>query len=87
MRFVTCTGLTNSPINWGTELTIRAATLADVAAITEIYNHYITDSIITFEEEVVSESEMAGRIQELQKCGFPWMRSIDGSMLAIGNSS
>jgi L-amino acid N-acyltransferase YncA len=33
---------------------IRAVTTNDAAAIGEIYNHYVANSIITFEEKVPS---------------------------------
>jgi phosphinothricin acetyltransferase len=47
-----------------TDLAIRRATAGDAAAIAAIYNPYIRDTVITFEEEAVSEAEMADRIAE-----------------------
>lgn len=41
---------------------IRLATSDDAAAICAIYNHYITTSTITFEEDEVDPAEMAQRI-------------------------
>lgn len=43
---------------------IRSVTAADVAAICEIYNHYVTTTAISFELEPVSVDEMARRINE-----------------------
>ncbi|MBP1625850.1 MAG: N-acetyltransferase family protein [Holophagaceae bacterium] len=51
---------------------IRPATLADAAAIAAIYNPYITDTVITFEEEAVSVEEMEGRIRKVSAT-FPWI--------------
>ena len=51
---------------------LRAATVADAAAIAEIYNHYVLHTIITFEEEAVTEAEMAGRITEVLGLKLPW---------------
>lgn len=51
---------------------IRPATLADAAAIAAIYNPYITDTVITFEEEAVSAEEMEGRIRKVSAT-FPWI--------------
>lgn len=48
---------------------IRSATTADAAAITAIYNHYVVNTIITFEEEEVTTEEMAQRIS----AGRPWL--------------
>lgn len=52
---------------------IRAAGPADAAAIAAIYNPYVTDSIITFEESVVSAAEMSQRISERLAAGHPWL--------------
>ena len=42
---------------------IRPATPADASAICSIYNHYIENTVITFEEEPVTVEEMAERIR------------------------
>jgi len=54
-------------------LTIRAATPQDAAAIAAIYNPYIADTTISFEEEPVSQVEMCGRIASVQDGGLPWL--------------
>ncbi len=51
---------------------LRTATAADAPAIAAIYNHYVVNTIITFEEEPVSDAEMAQRIAEVGELGFPW---------------
>lgn len=43
---------------------IRQATADDAARITEIYNWYVRNTIITFETAVVSPQDMTLRIQE-----------------------
>lgn len=64
--------------------TIRAATPADAAPIAAIYNYYVAETVVTFEEAAVSDSEMAGRIRNVtQQAGYPWLvhesgGSIDG---------
>lgn len=50
---------------------IRLATSADASAIAAIYNHYVTGTTITFEEEPVSVTEMAARIENVN-AQFPW---------------
>lgn len=52
---------------------IRSATPADAAAIAGIYNYYITDTIVTFEETTVTGGEMAGRIAAVLGAGHPWL--------------
>ena len=50
---------------------IRLATPADAAAVCRIYNHYVRDTIISFEEAPVPAAEMAARIDELCRT-YPW---------------
>lgn len=52
---------------------IRFATLADAAALARIYNHYITDTIVTLEEVPVDADEMARRLTEIIASGLPWI--------------
>jgi phosphinothricin acetyltransferase len=51
---------------------IRAVKLEDANEIAEIYNYYILNSCITFEELAVSTEEMRGRIQT-SSLKFPWL--------------
>ena|SRR6185369_16937287 len=55
------------------ELIVRSASPEDAQQVSEIYNHYVRTSTITFEEEPVSASEMASRIQEIQSQSYPWL--------------
>ena len=50
---------------------IRPASEADAAAICSIYNHYVLNTCITFEEEPVHDAEMRRRIQEVTEA-LPW---------------
>jgi L-amino acid N-acyltransferase YncA len=52
--------------------TIRACVETDAAAICEIYNHYVRETVITFEETPVTPAEMAQRIAEVT-ARFPWL--------------
>ncbi len=52
---------------------IRTATTADAETLAEIYNFYVADTVVTFEEEVVSADEMAWRISDIQGRGYPWI--------------
>jgi phosphinothricin acetyltransferase len=53
--------------------TIRAATAADAAALARIYNYYITDTVVTFEESPVSTEDMAARLAETATLNLPWL--------------
>jgi L-amino acid N-acyltransferase YncA len=51
---------------------IRACIAADAAAIAEIYNYYVRETVITFEETPVSADEMARRIADIG-ARYPWL--------------
>ena len=59
---------------------IRLAAIADTAAIAGIYNHYIFNAIVTFEEETVSTEDMAGRITEFTDT-LPWLVEEEGGRI------
>jgi phosphinothricin acetyltransferase len=64
-------------------VTLRAAGGDDAAALTEIYNHYIRETIVTFEEEPVGADEMRGRMAEVTGRHLPWLvAEVDG--LVVG---
>jgi L-amino acid N-acyltransferase YncA len=50
---------------------IRNVNIEDAGAICDIYNHYVLNTTITFEEEPVSIKEMQGRIVEVT-ASLPW---------------
>lgn len=51
---------------------IRTALVRDAKRITEIYNHYVTHTAITFETETVSTTYMAEHIDSTIKSGYPF---------------
>jgi phosphinothricin acetyltransferase len=52
---------------------IRAATSSDAPAVSDIYNHYVTETIVTFEEEPVPAAEVARRMEEVRTASLPWL--------------
>jgi hypothetical protein len=58
-------------INPAIHTMIRLATTADAAAIAAIYNHYVTATTISFEEQAVETDEMARRIEDVG-ARLPW---------------
>lgn len=55
------------------ELSLRDATAADASAIAEIYAHYVLNTTVTFEEEVVGADEVARRIGAVRDAALPWL--------------
>lgn len=51
---------------------LRGCRPSDASKICEIYNHFVRETVFTFEEEAVSEGEMASRIQEITE-ELPWL--------------
>ena len=59
---------------------IRPVQPSGVAQICEIYNHYVDNTVVTFEEEPVSPTEMSQRIEQLRS-SLPWLVSeVDGAV-------
>jgi L-amino acid N-acyltransferase YncA len=55
------------------EVHIRPATADDAAAIARIYNHYILNTTVSFEEVAVSSFDITSRIEQVTANGFPWL--------------
>src|SRR6266542_3352881 len=63
-------------------ITIRAATLADLDRITEIYADAVTHGTASYELEPPSRAEMSTRFDNLMAGGFPYLvAEKDGSVL------
>jgi L-amino acid N-acyltransferase YncA len=59
---------------------IRLCTPSDAAQICEIYNYYVRETVITFEESPVPEAEMSRRIADVTS-RMPWLVwEEDGAM-------
>lgn len=52
---------------------VRSATGADAESLARIYNHYVLETIVTFEEQAVPAAEMHARLQEVQEAALPWL--------------
>jgi phosphinothricin acetyltransferase len=51
---------------------VRSVKDADAARITEIYNHYILNTLITFEEQPLNPGEILARIKNITR-EYPWL--------------
>lgn len=60
---------------------IRAAVDRDAAALAAIYNHYVTDTIITFEEVPISGAEMWRRVNAVRDAALPWLVAESGGVV------
>jgi phosphinothricin acetyltransferase len=55
------------------ELVIRDAQLDDLQAITEIYNYYILNSVVTFDIEVMNVKEWVSKFEYLKQMELPFL--------------
>jgi phosphinothricin acetyltransferase len=66
---------------------IRPAKSADVPRIAEIYNHHVRETVVTFEEQPVTDEEMTRRITETT-AEYPWLVSeVDGTLAGYAYAS
>lgn len=59
---------------------IRSVTSSDIPAITAIYNHYISHSAVTFEEDIIDDSEMKTRIEHVTQ-RLPWLVYVEDDLV------
>jgi phosphinothricin acetyltransferase len=55
------------------KVTIRPAKASDAEAITGIYNHYILNTVITFEEQAITKADSVTRMKEVTENALPWL--------------
>ncbi|AMY12411.1 Phosphinothricin N-acetyltransferase [Luteitalea pratensis] len=71
-----------------TGVTIRAAEAGDAPALARIYNHYVRETIVTFEEMEVSFGEMGARLAAITVGGLPWLVAAhDGKVCGYAYAS
>jgi L-amino acid N-acyltransferase YncA len=64
--------------------TIRDAELADLPHIREIYNHYVANSTVTFDEDAMTLREWKSKFAYLQKLGMPFIVAVSPSEQILG---
>jgi L-amino acid N-acyltransferase YncA len=52
---------------------VRSATASDSRAIASIYNYYVDNTVVTFEEEPVTPQAMASRMADVLNASLPWL--------------
>ncbi len=55
------------------EILIRPAAMADAALVAGLYNYYVKETFITFEEEEVPPAEIGRRIEAVVSASLPWL--------------
>ena len=66
---------------------IRPAKATDAETLSEIYNYYVSSTLVTFEEDTVSSEEMGERIRECM-LELPWLvAEDDGEIIGYAYAS
>jgi phosphinothricin acetyltransferase len=60
---------------------IRPALPADAGAIARIYNYYILNTLITFEEQTVAPQDIASRIDGVYAASLPWLVAVSSGAI------
>lgn len=60
---------------------IRDAVKSDSEAIAHIYNYYIENTAISFEEAPVTGSVIQNRMESVQRGGLPWMVAVEDDVV------
>ena len=60
------------------DLMIRPAADADYEAVARIYNHYVKNTIVTFEETPVTLDDVAGRCADASEAALPFLVAESG---------
>ncbi len=56
--------------------TIRDGTLADLPHCREIYNYYVTNSTVTFDEKPITHAQMRAKFHKAEKEDNPWLVAV-----------
>lgn len=72
------------PLEVPFEYQIRDAELADMPYVREIYNHYVANSTVTFDETPTSLKEMRSKFQHVVKLKMPFIVAVSPSGQILG---
>jgi phosphinothricin acetyltransferase len=67
------------------DITLRAATKEDVKEITDIYNYYVINSVVTFDIEKTTEATWSDKLEYLNGLDLPFIvaQSASGDVLGF----
>jgi L-amino acid N-acyltransferase YncA len=67
------------------DITLRAATKEDVKEITDIYNYYVINSVVTFDIEKTTEATWLDKLEYLNCLDLPFIvaQSVSGDVLGF----
>lgn len=64
---------------------IRTATGRDIPDMLEIYNHYVANSTVTFDEDALTLTEMRGKFRHVvDQLHYPWLVAVSPTGMILG---
>ena len=72
------------PEDPGFRYELRAAELGDLPSIREIYNHYVVNSSVTFDDSTWSFPELRKKFETGIQGGYPWVVAVSPSGQLLG---
>ena len=64
--------------------TLRDATARDVPDLLEIYNHYVANTTVTFDEDGLTLAEMRKKFKIVSDLGYPWLVGVSPGGQVLG---
>lgn len=66
------------------EYEIRDATTRDIPDMRELYNHYVANSTVTFDEDPVTLADMRKKFKIVADLGYPWLVAVSPGGTLLG---
>lgn len=63
---------------------IRDATTRDIPHMREIYNHYVANSTVTFDEDPLTLKEMRAKFAKVHELNYPWLVAVSPRGVILG---
>ena len=63
---------------------LRDATARDIPYMLEIYNHYVANSTVTFDEDPLTLAEMRKKFEHVAELGYPWIVAVSPRDVLLG---
>jgi L-amino acid N-acyltransferase YncA len=63
---------------------IRDAVAADIPHMREIYNHYVANTVVTFDETPLTLAEMRRKFKTVSELQYPWLVAVSPGGTVLG---
>ncbi|QEE61787.1 N-acetyltransferase [Salinibacterium sp. dk2585] len=64
--------------------TVREGTVEDLPTVREIYNHYVANTTVTFDESPMTLRSLRSKFGHMQKLGFPFLVAVSPTGEILG---